>query len=303
MTAQLHANPTGLVFDVDTFAVHDGPGLRMAVYLKGCPLRCQWCHSPESQSPCAELVFLAHRCILCGACVAACPNRAHAIGEGHHTIQFEHCETCGSCAEKCPTEGLAIKGEPVSAAVIIEKATRLKPFFGGSSGGVTLTGGEVTMQPDFAAAILHGCRGRGIHTAIETCGACDWPTLERLADLCDLILYDLKLFDDSAHRQWTGGSNRQILDNARRLAGRNVIVRLPLIPAITDTVQNVTDLARFMLAAGLNHLVLLPYNSSAQAKYEWLGRRYPIADPAPSAEHIDLLLATARAEGLRADFG
>jgi len=200
----------------------------------------------------------------------------------------------------------------------VEKAARLRPFFdhsGGapstgsgpspadSRGGVTLTGGEVTVQADFAAAILRGCREHGIHTAIETCGACDWPVLERLADLCDLVLYDLKLFDDSLHRQWTGVSNRQILDNARRLAGRSVVVRMPLIPGITDTAANVAAVAGFLREAGLPRLVLLPYNPSAAAKYEWLGRRYPIADQSPSAEHRDVLLATARSRGLHVEVG
>lgn len=174
---------------------------------------------------------------------------------------------------------------------------------------------EVTIQADFAAAILSGCRARGIHTAIETCGACGWPVLERLANLCDLMLYDLKLLDNQQHRRWTGASNRQILDNARRLArhpsgqvvggqaGRNVQVRLPMIPGITDTVRNVTDIAGFMREAGLSRLVLLPFNSSAAAKYEWLGRRYEIREPAPSADHLDVLLATARASGLRVEIG
>ena len=159
------------------------------------------------------------------------------------------------------------------------------------------------MQADFAAAVLEGCRARGIHTAIETCGACEWGVLERLANLCDLVLFDLKLFDDQLHRQWIGASNQRIIDNARHLTGRNVVIRVPLIPGITDTEKNIASIAGFMRGARLPYLVLLPYNASAAAKYEWLGRRYAISGAAASAEQMDLLLATARAKGVRAERG
>jgi pyruvate formate lyase activating enzyme len=176
----------------------------------------------------------------------------------------------------------------------------MRAFFEHSGGGVTLTGGEVTMQPEFAGAVLAGCREAGIHTAVETCGACDWPTLERLADECDLVLYDLKLLDDDQHREWTRASNRTILENARRLSGRNVEIRLPLIPQVTDTEANVSATARFMAEAGLDRLALLPYNASAAAKYEWLGAAYHIEGEAQSEERLAQLVALAEKEGVAA---
>lgn len=168
---------------------------------------------------------------------------------------------------------------------------------------MTLSGGEVTGQPEFAAAVLAGCRAAGIHTAIETCGASSWTHLERLADLSDLVLYDLKLFDDAEHRRWTGASNHQILANARRLAGRNVQVRIPLIPGITDTEANLAGLFGFMREAGLRRVALLPYNPSAGAKYQWLDRSYGIAGEPQSADQLADLARLAAGFGLEAVVG
>jgi pyruvate formate lyase activating enzyme len=288
----------GLVFDIDTFAVHDGPGIRMAVYLKGCPLACAWCHSPESQTRDAELILVRDRCVLCGTCVERCPQGVHAIVEGTHTLAREKCAVCGVCVQHCPAGALSIKGEWMPAARIVERAIHLRPFFKHSGGGVTLTGGEVTLQADFCAAVLAGCRAEGIHTAIETCGACPWERLERLLPQTDLVLYDLKLIDEDAHRRWTGVSNRQILDNARRLAGHNVQIRVPLIPGITDTEGNVRGIFAFMRDVGLARVALLPYNPSAGAKYEWLDRPYAIDGQPQTSRMLDTFLDWGKQQGM-----
>ena len=295
-----------LIFDLDSFAVHDGPGIRMAVYFKGCPLRCGWCHSPESQRAAPELIFVRERCALCGACMAACEHGVHTVTPEDHTIDWAACQACGACAVACMRRALAIKGYRVTVEELLAKAARLRPFFAQSGGGVTLTGGEVTMQADFAAALLTGLRELGIHTAIETCGACAWPELERLAAGADLILYDLKLMDDEAHRRWTGASNRQILENARRLANLDasrVQIRLPLIPGITDTVANVAAIYGFMAEVGLRSVALLPYNPAAGAKYEWLGQSYAIAGAPQSPAQLEQLAALGREAGLIVEVG
>ncbi|MDH7569415.1 MAG: glycyl-radical enzyme activating protein [Armatimonadota bacterium] len=288
----------GLVFDVDTFAVHDGPGIRMAVYFKGCPLSCRWCHSPESRRSAPELIRVPERCRRCGACVAACPRGVHQVDASGHRIDRQRCAACGACVDCCPYGALAIKGFWVEHEVLVRRAERLRPFFNHSGGGVTLTGGEVTRQPEFAAALLAGCQQRGIHTAIETSGACRWETLERLLEHTDLVLYDLKLMDDARHRQWVGISNRQILQNARRLAGRNVQVRIPLIPGITDTEENLNAIFSFMARAGLASAALLPYNAAAGAKYEWLDEPYPIAGDTQTPDQLARLAALGTRAGI-----
>jgi len=194
-----------------------------------------------------------------------------------------------------------MKGSEASASDVVAKAGRMEPFFAHSGGGVTLTGGEVTQQVDFAEAVLGGCRDLGIHTAIETCGVCSWQALKRLTAHTDLVLYDLKLMDDDAHRKWTGASNRPALENAARLAehGVRTRVRVPLIPDITDTDENLRAVYEFMRAVGLTDVELLPYNPSAAAKYEWLDRKYRVEGATEATPpDVSLLQATATEYGL-----
>lgn len=271
---------TGTIFDIDQTALHDGPGVRMTVFLKGCPLRCAWCHSPESQAFEPEVVWYETRCMDCRACVEACPEGIRRPGLIDPDNRAR-CTVCGACVEACPGGALAITGREVTAGEIAQMARRLKPFFARTGGGVTITGGEPTARPEFAYAIAALCRKAGIHVGLETCGHTSWATIERLAEVVDLWLYDMKLPDSEAHERYTGVPNERIIDNLRRLldSGAEVLVRVPLIPGVNDGDDAMREIARLVTGLGTSQIDLLPFNPATSGKYSWLG----LPDPMPNA--------------------
>lgn len=282
----------GLVFDIQRYAIHDGPGIRTVVFLKGCPLRCAWCHNPESQDAAPELVLTPGRCIACGACVQACPEDAAATSGTHRG----RCVRCGQCVAVCPSGARRIAGREMSAPEVLDEVERDRLFFEQSAGGVTFSGGEPLMQSDFLRACLSESRRRGIHTAVDTCGYADPAILRDIAALTDLFLYDLKLIDDRRHQEFTGVSNRVILQNLGTLSNRGaaVWVRLPLISGINDDDENVAATCRFLADLSPRPAVqLLPYHRGGHDKAARLGRTVAddAAPPAPGrlAEVADAL--------------
>jgi pyruvate formate lyase activating enzyme len=274
---------TGHVFRIERFAVHDGPGIRTTVFFKGCPLRCAWCHSPESQSAAPELMLRQDRCILCFECLDHCRLGAISRVDGQPIVNTAICLRCGECAEGCSTGARTRVGSVMTDSSVIDEITRDTIFFDQSGGGVTFSGGEPLMQAGFLAALLDRCRALRIHTAVDTCGAAPPEHLARVADRADLFLFDLKHLDDTFHRRTTGSSNVQILENLRALAARkaNVIVRFPLIPDLNDDVDHIERVGRFVRSLGLSRIDVLPYHRAGSGKYPATGRDYALATSEP----------------------
>ena len=281
---------TGTIFDLKRYAINDGPGIRTAVFLKGCPLDCWWCHNPEGRSPYPQLMVRANHCCLCGECVKACPQGAIRLEDRIYT-DTTLCQDCGACALVCVQGARELVGRSVTVPELVKEIERDVVFFDQSGGGVTLTGGEPLMQPRFACELLQACQAQGIHTVLDTSGYAQWDVVAQAAAHTDLFLYDLKLMDDVQHRKYTGVSNQRILSNLKRLVagGARVIVRIPLIPGVNDDESNLRKTQQFLAGLpGLAGVEVLPYHDIAQAKYSALELAYRLPELAsPPAERVE----------------
>lgn len=276
-------NQSALVFDIQRFSLHDGPGIRTLVFFKGCPLRCQWCQNPEGLFSYPEIAFYGQFCIGCGQCAKVCPEEAITF-EGEERIIRERCNRCGACAEVCYAEALRVAGKRYSPQELLDEVLKDEPFYRTSGGGVTVSGGEPTLQPDVLLPFLRMCKERGLHTAIETCGYTRWEILETMLPYVDLVLYDLKAIDGQLHEQLTGRDNARIVDNLRHLVewGMVVIPRIPLIPTKNATDENLAATAAFLAELGFTEVHLMPYHRLGESK---LPR---IASPLPPLSLADL---------------
>ena len=274
----------GLIFNIMAFSVHDGPGIRTTVFLKGCPLQCAWCHNPESISPEPEMMLRTELCLMCGACIAACPMGAIEATPAGLVTHREKCVACGLCAEACPVQARVRVGREMSVAEVMEKVLADRVFYDQSGGGVTFSGGEPTRQPDFLHALLTASRQEGLHTIVDTCGYAPWSVFERIAPLTDLFLFDIKLIDAEKHRHWTGVSNRRILDNLIRLddGGCAISLRLPIIPGVNDRPEDIEQMALLLSTLrNTKQLHLLPFHRGGTEKYHRLGRAYYLEHAVP----------------------
>ncbi len=271
----------GTVFDIQHYAVYDGPGIRTLVFLKGCPMKCLWCCNPESQCFAPELRHTTLRCRSCFACERACPKRAVRDINGGPFFDREACRACNApCVDACPNGALAVVGESMTTDQVMTRVAADKAFYDNSGGGVTFSGGEPFAQPAFLEELLERSKLLGIHTAVETCGHADPRAVARCEPLVDLFLYDLKGMDSGSHKRLTEVSNAVILENLATLAARapgRLIVRVPVIPGCTDSPENLEAIADFLHSLDIAKVQLMPYHTLGSDKYASFGRKYNLA--------------------------
>lgn len=299
------ADSKGIVFKIQRFCLHDGPGIRTTVFLKGCPLCCVWCHNPEGRDFKPSVLYFEERCRHCGECIIACPHGAIREVDGKVETGPE-CELCGTCLDSCQTAARQISGKLMTVQEVIRKVEEDLVFFDESGGGVTFSGGEPLYQPHFLNFLLEECRKRKIHTVVETCGFVKPDILLSLKDKVGLFLFDVKILDPSKHARYTGVPNDLILENLEMLAsaGVNVVVRVPLIPSVNDSMEEILQIGRHLNELGISRIHLLPYHNTGSAKYARLKLTYSLEglNP-PSPESVLRLVRGLEGQGLNVTLG
>ena len=293
---------TGTVFNIQRFSIDDGPGIRSTVFMKGCPLRCTWCHNPEGLEYKPQLMWFDVRCIGAKDCLAACQRGALELTGSGMAIDRQRCDACGDCQDACPAGALEVVGKEYSPRQAFDEVARDEAFYRNSSGGVTVSGGEPAMQPRFTGELLRMCTGAGFHTALDTCGYAPTEVLEGLVDLSDMVLLDLKIMDPHLHKELTGVELEQVLAGARMISGKGkpLWVRTPVIPGCTDSVENVRELSRFISGLpSVERYDLLAFNNTCGAKYGRLDMDWKLEGvPLVTREKMEELSSIAREAGV-----
>lgn len=294
----------GVVDKIQRYCIHDGPGIRTVVFLKGCMMRCPWCSNPESISDRIQLAWNKEKCIQCGVCVSACPQQA--ITEKTYEVDKSKCDLCGVCTEVCLQDAWTLFGARMQVREVISEIEKDRAFFRRSGGGVTFSGGECTVQSEFLLALLKECHTRGFHTAIESNGYIESETLKKLVDYIDEFLIDIKHMNNREHEIATGFGNELILSNIRRIVfewGKKLSLRIPLIPGYNDSIQNVDAMVSFAnelaTSKNLKEVNILPYHSFGISKYKLLGLDYTMKDiTRPTEQQIEQVINAFRSVDL-----
>ncbi len=278
----------GRITNITRTSFHDGPGLRTVVYLKGCSLSCKWCHNPETILFENQMAYVKSRCIHCGRCTLVCPNNCHTIVNSIHEYSRENCDACGKCSTVCPNQALSQVSQQISIEEVFEEILKDKHYYDATNGGVTISGGECLLHPKFTAALLEMCKLEGIHTAVDSALCVNRESIDMVKDFTDLFLVDIKHHDSSQHKELTGIGNSLILDNLHYLASihNNIWIRIPLIPGMNDSDENIIETARIINSLGrsIKRVELLRYNDLAQSKYEILGITPIMANVVPQSD-------------------
>ncbi len=296
----------GLIFNIQRFSVHDGPGIRTTVFMKGCPLRCSWCANPESQKFIPQLMTRDVKCTGCGACASCCaPGAIKINGTGARRIDWDRCEQCLLCVDKCIFGALSQSGTFTSVASVFEEVMRDRLFYGNSGGGVTVSGGEPLLQSDFVATLLQMCKQEGLHTAVDTTGHVAWSSLEAVLSWTDLLLWDIKHLDTLAHEQATGVGNHRILENLARVpASVRLWLRIPLVAGFNDDEAHMAAVIALAREVNAEKISLLPYHEGGRSKSGQIGMVYQCEDAGPpAAEKIDRLEMMIAAAGINTGIG
>ncbi len=299
--------PTGIVLNIQHFSTHDGPGMRTTVFLKACSLRCKWCSNPESIHPMPELSYNLRACITekqCGFCIKACPEAAVYVMDSDNKVRinWDLCTNCGKCVDVCPSKALTLMGSEMTVDEVLAEVEQDSGFYRESGGGITLSGGECLLQPDFSAALLEAAHQRGINTAIETAGNVPWASMEKVLRHVDIMQHDYKLTDPGRHKEWTGADNVRIKENFRKAYGAfpdvKFIARTPVIPGVNDDDEHIRAVLEVIrLYKNVIDYELLPYHRFGEAKYDYLGRVYALKDfpalPAPTLVRLQAIIDQA----------
>ena len=303
------AEATGVVFNIQRFSLHDGPGIRTTVFLKGCPLRCAWCSNPESLRTHPEIITRDVKCIRCAKCVEACPEQAITIVENTRAIQWEKCNHLMKCAEVCPSGAIDAAGRTMTVAEVMDTVARDGGYYRRTDGGMTLSGGEPLVQWQFALKLLQEAKRTGLHTALVTTGYGEWEILDELLNFTDLVLYDVKHPNSVRHQEGTGVPNERILENLRKTVakpGCNVWVRHPVIPQFSDSEEVLEELCNLVLTLkpSVEKISLLPYHKFGELKYAAMGKAYPWREiPMVSDERIEEFKKLIESHGFEVDVG